>query len=199
MADTTVHSLPDTGALEPVPPLQNWLARFAELAPAVLLRPTPVAQTVIRPTEPAAAERLDLPGACRMTRDGDTTVVWLGPDEYLAYAASIAPHEFAAAMADRAQGGAYVADASGQRTRLVLGGPHAETILAHGCAIDLSPRSFGPDDVAQTLLAQAAVIVHRVPDGFALLVRNSYADYLAAWLVDAATEYAIVPAPSPLP
>ncbi len=29
MADTTVHSLPDTGALEPVPPLQNWSARFA--------------------------------------------------------------------------------------------------------------------------------------------------------------------------
>ena len=53
--------------------------------------------------------------------------------------------------------------------------------------------------MAQTLLAQAAVIVHRVPDGFAVLVRSSYADYLAAWLVDAATEYAIVPAPSPLP
>ncbi|WP_055475838.1 sarcosine oxidase subunit gamma [Gordonia sp. HS-NH1] len=198
MADTTVHLAPGPD-LEPAGPLDNWSARFAELAPVVRLHASPVAQAVIRPTGQEALQRLGLPAACRLRRTEDATVIWLGPDEYLAWAADVAPHEFAASIADRVQGEAYVADASGQRTRIELGGPRAETILAHGCAIDLSPRAFGPDDVAQTLLAQAAVIVHRVPDGFAIFVRSSYADYLAAWLVDAATEYVADPTPAPLP
>ncbi|MXP21475.1 sarcosine oxidase subunit gamma [Gordonia sp. HNM0687] len=183
MADITI---PD---LEPIGPLRDWSDRFAALAPAILLAETPVAQTVVRPTGPEAGKRLELPGVCQTAHTGQETALWLGPDEFLCYAADVAPHVLAATIGDRARDSAYVADVSGQRTRLVLGGPHAETILAHGCAIDLSPNAFGPDDVIQTQLAQAGVIMHRVPDGFAIFVRSSFADYLAGWLVDAATEY----------
>ncbi|MCF3940829.1 sarcosine oxidase subunit gamma [Gordonia tangerina] len=183
MADTTI---PD---LEPTPPLRDWSQRFAALAPAILLAETPVAQAVVRPTGPAASARLELPGVCRMRSTGPETTLWLGPDEFLVYTAGVAPHALTATVGDRAGDSAYVADMSGQRTRLVLGGPHAETILAHGCALDLSPNGFGDDDVVQTQLAQAGVIMHRVPGGFAIFVRSSFADYLAGWLVDAATEY----------
>jgi sarcosine oxidase subunit gamma len=63
-------------------------------------------------------------------------------------------------------------------------------LLAHGCALDLRPRVFGPGRCAQTLLARAGVVLMaRDGDEFLVFVRSSFAGYLAAWLLDAAAEY----------
>ncbi|MFT4126755.1 MAG: sarcosine oxidase subunit gamma family protein [Gordonia sp. (in: high G+C Gram-positive bacteria)] len=177
-------------------PLHHWQERFAALAPAVELCESPVAQTIVRTEDPAAIAALDLPGVCERRTTGDETALWLGPTEWLLYQPGITGHTYAARVAERvtASGsgsGTYVLDATGQRTRLLLSGPHAETVVRHGCAKDLDPTAFGAREVVQTLLAQAAIVLHRsaVGEGYVLLVRSSFADYLAAWLVDAATEY----------
>lgn len=182
--------------ITPVSPLASRSSELAALAPAVLLAETPVAALTIRTDDPDVIARLQLPGACSISRAADgTTAVWLGPDEWLIYRADVIPHRWASDIATLGGTGAYVCDVSAQRSRLVLGGPHATTILAHGCAIDLDERSFGTDGVAQTLLAQAGVILHRADPaydphpGLVLFVRSSFADYLADWLIDAATEY----------
>ncbi|MGW0201911.1 sarcosine oxidase subunit gamma family protein, partial [Nonomuraea sp. NPDC003201] len=60
---------------------------------------------------------------------------------------------------------------------------------AHGCALDLHPRAFGPGRCAQTMLARAQVVLVPREDGFLVLVRSSFAAYLAEWLLDAAAEY----------
>ncbi|MFT4043143.1 MAG: sarcosine oxidase subunit gamma family protein [Gordonia sp. (in: high G+C Gram-positive bacteria)] len=182
-----------------ISPLANWSERFAALAPAVLLAERPVAAVVVRTNDPAVATTLGLASACRVRRTGDEVAVWLGPDEWLLYRPGRTGHEYLAEVGNRLSGvpdnaraGTYLIDATGQRTRLLLDGPYAETILAHGCAIDVSPGVFGPDHAAQTLLAQAGVLVHRTAGtdtGFTLFVRSSYADYLARWLTDASTEY----------
>jgi sarcosine oxidase subunit gamma len=91
-----------------------------------------------------------------------------------------------------AANGAHVSvtDVSAQRTALLVGGSRARDLLAHGCALDLHPRVFGPGRCAQTMLARAHVVLAaREGDEFIVLVRSSFAGYLAAWLLDAATEY----------
>ena len=81
---------------------------------------------------------------------------------------------------------------SGQRTTLRLSGSHGRDVLGKGCALDLHPSVFGGGAAAQTTLGQAGVILLAV-DGsgadYRILVRSSFARYLADWLLDAAEEY----------
>jgi sarcosine oxidase subunit gamma len=58
-------------------------------------------------------------------------------------------------------------------------------------AIDLHPSAFRPGRCAQTLLGRAQVILQQVDETptYHVLVRGSFAPYLAAWLADAAGEF----------
>ena len=64
-------------------------------------------------------------------------------------------------------------------------------MLAKGCALDLHPRAFVPGRCAQTLLARAQVILEQLDDepAYRLLVRGSFAGYVATWLLDAMEEF----------
>ena len=65
-------------------------------------------------------------------------------------------------------------------------------VLAKGCSIDLHPRVFGRGSSAQTVLGQAGVVLLALSDAgdaYAVLVRSSFAGYLADWLLDAALEF----------
>jgi sarcosine oxidase subunit gamma len=67
-------------------------------------------------------------------------------------------------------------------------------VLAKGCSIDLHPNVFGPGAAVQTMLAQAAVVLMPLADNgtdYRLLVRSSFAGYLAEWLIDAAEEFTV--------
>ena len=82
---------------------------------------------------------------------------------------------------------------SAARTTIAVGGPAARGVLAHGCALDLDPRAYGvdaPTQCAQTMLARAQVVL--VAGGGSeveVLVRSSFAIYLADWLLDACLEW----------
>ncbi|MBA8824026.1 sarcosine oxidase subunit gamma [Saccharopolyspora lacisalsi] len=124
---------------------------------------------------------------------GDLTVLWLGPDEWLV----VGPEgrdrdvqERVTAALDGEHGA--VVDVSANRTVLSVTGPRARDLLNKGCALDLHPRAFESNRCAQTMLARAGVILVRrdaEAPSFWLLVRSSFARYLADWLVDAAEEY----------
>ncbi|MEV0195015.1 sarcosine oxidase subunit gamma family protein [Nonomuraea sp. NPDC050691] len=118
---------------------------------------------------------------------GEVTVAWLGPDEWLVVAPEGYRHELLReALGDRH---GSIVDVSAQRTTLLVTGPRARDLLAHGCALDLHPGVFGPGGCAQTMLARAQVVLIPREDGFLVLVRSSFAAYLAEWLLDAAAEY----------
>ncbi|WTY93268.1 sarcosine oxidase subunit gamma [Sphaerisporangium sp. NBC_01403] len=113
-------------------------------------------------------------------RSGEADVLWLGPDEWLVIGDADLPRS-----EDMA-----VTDVSAQRTTLLVAGPGARDLLAHGCSLDLHPSVFGPGRCAQTMLARAQVIlVAREDDEFRVLVRASFARYLADWIIDAAVDY----------
>ncbi|MBM4793731.1 sarcosine oxidase subunit gamma [Streptomyces sioyaensis] len=171
----------------------------------VRLRELPcAAQVTLRldPSSPAAARvagALGLPalpvepGGVR-TAAGATerTVLWLGPDEWLVVGPEGDAPAIEAVVRDAlGDGHGAVVDVSANRTTLEISGPCAREVLEKGCSLDLHPRAFGPGRCAQTLLARAAVILRQIDTGptYHLLVRGSFAPYLADWLLDAMTEF----------
>ncbi|MEV1247878.1 sarcosine oxidase subunit gamma [Nonomuraea sp. NPDC050022] len=136
------------------------------------------------PVEPCTAVQT---GSGAGSGADDVTVAWLGPDEWLV----IGPEGYRHELLRKALGDRHgsIVDVSAQRTTLLVSGPRARDLLAHGCALDLHPSVFGPGSCAQTMLAQAQVVLLARPDGFLVLVRSSFAAYLAEWLLDAATEH----------
>ena len=189
-------------------PLSEHADRLAG-SPLDLVEEAFVRHLVLRldPASVAVAEveqrlGLTLPPANRASgADGPRTAVWLGPDEWLVMdSGPDADLETELAAIVRPADGAVV-DVSAQRTTLRLRGPHARSVLAKGCSVDLHPRTVVPGLAVQTMIAHAAVIVAVVdagsPDqGLAddldcrILVRSTFAAYLADWLLDAAVEYA---------
>ena len=119
--------------------------------------------------------------------EADQLALWLGPDEWLV----IGPPGSEGALEARcreALGTEFgsTVDVSANRTTLELWGLNARAVLETGCSIDLHPRAFGPGRCAQTLVARTNVILHQTTDEprYRILVRPSFAAYLASWLRD---------------
>ncbi|MFP1624199.1 sarcosine oxidase subunit gamma [Streptomyces sp. 5K101] len=128
-----------------------------------------------------------------VVRAGELTALWLGPDEWLV----VGPPGSQQDLESRIRGAAgeepvSVTDVSAQRTTVLVAGPRARDLLAHGCPLDLHPRAFEPGRCAQTTLARAQVVLVARDEpraGFWVLVRSSFAGYLTDWLLDAAAEW----------
>lgn len=152
----------------------------------------------------AAAAGVPLPdGHGQVTGSAEgTSVVWLGPDEFLL----VGPHDVGGPPAGgaglstdpvvpelvRALGdepGAVV-DLSANRTTLELTGPSARAALEKGCHVDLHPRAFGPGTAVATTLGPVPVLLWQTAEQtYRILPRASFADYTARWLLDAMTEF----------
>ena len=190
----TVESLPRTG------PRHGWSERFADLPDGVQIVSEPfvaMADLRVDPASPAAAAVAAHLGVALPTApswvEGDTAlVIWMGPDEWLVMSPFRSPQDLEAGLRAAVGGAGAVVDVSAQRTTLRLRGEHARDLLAGGCSLDLHPRVFGRGAAAQTLLGQAGVLLMALDDTgthYRLVVRSSFAGYLTAWLLDAATEY----------
>lgn len=186
-------------------PLAAWTGRLAELAPAVTAAERPFrTQLTVRASDPEVVAALGqalgvaFPSdPCTFTSGygsfGAIEVLWLGPDEFLVVAQADlqAPIEEVLGVTLGSASGSVV-DTSAQRTTVVLSGPHARDVLAHGCAIDLHRSAAPTGTCVQTLLARTGIILQVVDaeaGRFTVLVRSSFAEYLAAWLGDACVEY----------
>jgi sarcosine oxidase subunit gamma len=182
-------------------PLAGYADRFAALSQrsngALAIREVPFLTQINLRADPADTETM---GALEralglsppikpntVSSQAGRAILWLGPDEWLIVAPS--GHEPYVQDAVRTTLGERVGivDVSANRTVIDLQGAAARDLLAHGCAIDLHPRFFGPGQCAQTLLARAQVIIQPTDGrpGFYIYVRASYAPYLADWLIDA--------------
>ena len=174
-------------------PLDAFADTFAALPPAVRLTAEPwVAMADVRVDPGAASAGLELPAVPNTWRPaGAGRAVWLGPDEWLVADGTLAPAELEERLrAVVGPAGGSVVDVSAQRTTIRLGGPHAPDVLEKGCAIDLHPRAFPAGSCAQTTLGRTGIVLLALErDEFELLVRSSFAGYLAEWLLDAALEF----------
>ena len=116
-----------------------------------------------------------LPAQGRLTTAAGTTLLWHGPDRFLAVRES-ADSAFARELAALLDGLAYVADASSSRLVLSVAGDGVAEVLNRVLAIDLHPRVFDPGSVALTMAGHIAVQVWRPdPDSFRLACPSSLA------------------------
>ena len=137
---------------------------------------------LVLPTDPNAA-----------TTSGGVTALWLGPDEWLLLCQPGSERKLIARLR-HALGGVHAAvtDITDARTTIRAEGAGARYVLAKGCPLDLHPRAFPQGAVAQSRLAKADILLHRVDPGggdqapaFDLYVARSFAGYLWAWLEEA--------------
>ena len=184
-------------------PLEAWSAAFERLPDTVGITVEPfVAMVDVRLGDvgPEAGSRLGV----EVPTDANTWVpadagraTWLGPDEWLLSSTTEAPEEFEARVrAAVLPLGGSAADVSAQRIAVRLTGARVRDVLARGCAIDLHPRVFGRGRSAQSTLGLAGVVLLALSDSgddYVVLVRSSFAGYLADWLLDAAGEFTVQP------
>ncbi|MDP9885272.1 sarcosine oxidase subunit gamma [Sinomonas atrocyanea] len=132
------------------------------------------------------------------------TVLWIGPDEFLAVADETptsadedrGPAE--AARVGAALGGAgartpgAVVDLSANRTTFELTGPSARAVLEKGVSFDLHPRHFAAGTAVATVLDHVPVLVWKTgEEAYRVLARASFADHVGRWLIDAMREYTV--------
>jgi sarcosine oxidase, subunit gamma len=180
-------------------PLEAWSAALERLPDTVGVTVEPfVAMVDVRlgtvGAEASAALAVDLPTAPNTwVAAGSGRAVWLGPDEWLLTSTTEAPEQLEARVrAAVLPLGGSATDVSAQRIGLRLTGARVRDVLAKGCSIDLHPRVFGRGSSAQTMLGQAGVVLLALSgagDDYLVLVRSSFAGYLADWLLDAALEF----------
>jgi sarcosine oxidase, subunit gamma len=186
-------------------PLQAWSEKFAQVPPTVQLREEPFVATVdlwANPDGPAASQAsailgLALPTTPSTYVSNETfTAIWMGPEEWLITAGARSGAELEAQLraAVGDHGGAAI-NVSAQRTTLRLSGPDAREVLTKGCSLDMHPTVFTKGTAAQTTLGLTAVVLIALDDAgtdYRILVRSSFARYLADWLIDAAEEFGVL-------
>ena len=180
-------------------PLEAWRADFERLPDTIGITVEPfVAMVDVRlgtvGAEASGALGVELPAAPNTwVPAGSGRTVWLGPDEWLLTSTTEAPEDLEARVrAAVLPLGGSATDVSAQRIGLRLTGARVRDVLAKGCSIDLHPRVFGRGSSAQTSLGQAGVVLLALSDAgddHVVLVRSSFAGYLADWLLDAALEF----------
>jgi sarcosine oxidase, subunit gamma len=180
-------------------PLEAWSVAFERLPDTVGITVEPfVAMVDVRLGDvgPEARSRLglELPTAPNTwVPAGTGRAIWLGPDEWLLTTTTETPQELEARVrAAVLPLGGSATDVSAQRIGLRLTGAQVRDVLAKGCSIDAHPRVFGRGSSAQSTLGQAGVVLLALSDAgddYVVLVRSSFAGYLADWLLDAALEF----------
>ena len=128
-----------------------------------------------------------LPNHCE--RGEAATAYWLGPDEWLLampHGAELATEQqLRQALADC---GSAVVDVTGAYALFELHGKKTEEVLRKSSPYDF--RTFAPRRCVQTVFAKTNALIAALPDdGYELIARASYADYVRKWIAAATAEY----------
>jgi sarcosine oxidase subunit gamma len=157
----------------------------------------------LRATEgSAAAQRLagvvgGLPARSgAVAGNGEISVLWLGPAEFLVVAPSGAHESVGGDLITSLRDAlgddpGQVVDLSANRTTFELTGPLARSVLEKGCSLDLHPRVLKVGTALSTEIANITAILWKTGDeSFRIFPRASFAEFLGRWLLDAMREYA---------
>lgn len=183
-------------------PLHSFTEQFAAQPESVTITEEPftaMADLWVNPAGPASAGVTAVIGAELPTVSGtmvagkDATAIWFGPEEWLVTTRSRSGVELESALqAAVCPYGGAATDVSAQRTSIRLSGTNARRVLSKGSSLDLHPSIYRNGTAQQTMLGQAAVVIIALDDtgtDYRILVRASFARYLAHWLLDASSEF----------
>ena len=136
---------------------------------------------------------LELPVALSLVANADTSLQWMGPDEWLLIVRG--GQEFAVEQALRAAlAGLHISvvNVSGGQQLLELSGPKVREVLMKSTSYDVHPDNFPVGKAVGTVFAKSQLVIrHTGEDTWELLIRRSFSDYWWLWLQDAAAEYGL--------
>lgn len=128
-------------------------------------------------------------------RVGNTSIYWLGPSEWLVVEVGGDAAVIEATLRGSLKGHISIVDVSGGQTCINLRGVGVGTVLKKSSIYDFeSWDSAKPTSgrVVQTTFAKASAVISNRSDGsYDLVIRRSFADYIAQWLLDAGGEFGI--------
>jgi sarcosine oxidase subunit gamma len=127
------------------------------------------------------------------------SALWIGPTSWLLVAQGASPLVDFAAKRDalNAEGGALF-DLTASRVAWTVSGPHAASVLASGCPLDLHPRTFPAGSCAQSVLWHLDALIAKrdeVPT-FTVMVARSLARDAWHGLCESAAQYGYDVAPA---
>lgn len=126
-------------------------------------------------------------------RSGNTSIYWLGPSEWLVVEIDGDTQELEARLRQNLTGHISIVDISGGQTCINLRGPGVATVLKKSSIYDFETwdnATPAAGRVVQTNFAKASAIISNKSDGsYDLVIRRSFADYVAQWLLDAGEEF----------
>jgi sarcosine oxidase, subunit gamma len=158
-------------------PLLGYISLRGNLADAGFVEATSKALGARLPTEP-----------CTLSQSAGTTVLWLSPDEWMIVTARSARSALQKNLTEILSGvRSQVADNSGGYAQVIVQGRNARDVLAHCTVYDLAHLTEGR--VVGTTFGKSSVYVRRAGDGYCLLLRRSFADYIWRYLERAAQPY----------
>ncbi|NVL29597.1 sarcosine oxidase subunit gamma family protein, partial [Pseudomonas syringae pv. actinidiae] len=136
---------------------------------------------------------MELPAALMLVINGESSLQWLGPDEWLLIVPS--GEEFAAEQKLReALAGLHIAivNVSGGQSILELTGPKVRHVLMKSTSYDVHPDNFPVGKAVGTVFAKSQLVIRRTgEETWELLIRRSFSDYWWLWLQDASAEYGL--------
>jgi sarcosine oxidase, subunit gamma len=160
-------------------PLLGYISLRGASSDAAFVSATSKALSLALPVEP-----------CSFKQTGAAKVMWVSPDEWMIacprdrHAALL--HGLSGAVKDQHS---QVTDNSGGYTQVLIIGANACDVLSHCTVYDLGHLAEGR--VVGTTFGKSSVYLHRAGDGYCLLVRRSFADYIWRYLARAATPYGL--------
>ncbi len=125
---------------------------------------------------------------CTFVQSAKAKLLWIGPDEWMIVCARSALQALLRGLNEALTGIRHqIADNSGGYTQVYLQGKNARDLLSHTSVYDLA--ALQPGRVAGTTFGKSSVYMHRQGDGYCLLLRRSFADYIWRYLIRAAEPY----------
>lgn len=133
-----------------------------------------------------------LPGPMESAEEGDASVRWISPDEWLLIVPGSEAFSLEKRLRDVMGGHFSIANVSGGQTMLVLAGNDAINVLKKSTGYDLRDSNFPEGKVVTTVFAKTQAVIRRTgQQKWELVVRRSFADYVWLWLQDASAEYGL--------
>ncbi|MBS0251625.1 MAG: sarcosine oxidase subunit gamma [Proteobacteria bacterium] len=127
---------------------------------------------------------------CTFAVANGVKVLWISPDEWMIVCARSRLGELISGLETGLQGlRSQVADNSGGYTQVRLQGRNALDVLQHASVYNFAALQTGR--VVGTTFGKSSVYAHRSTDGFCLIMRRSFADYIWRYLVRAAAPYGL--------
>ena len=105
-----------------------------------------------------------VPAKPKAVAAGDATLIWSGPDQFLALAPRKAGSPLLDNSAKSLAGMASISDQSDGRALIRIAGPKARDVLAKFCSLDLDPSEFPVGTAAATSVDHTAVTLWRGKD-----------------------------------